>query len=118
MKPNTFFFISFIIMIFVAIIAVFFLNRFLFFIYGYNIDPTKGATVEAFQAYKAIYKTKVFLVVSGLVLSIILVFFARKLTLQSPHLIYNVVYATCWLSTSIFTIICIFFIILPTGPFF
>jgi hypothetical protein len=116
MKSNILFFISFILMILISIIVVFFLNRFLFFIYGYNVDPSIGPTAEAAQAYKAIYNSKVFIELVGLILSIVLLFFARKLTLQNPHLFYCVIYATCWLITIIFSILGIFFIILPKGP--
>jgi hypothetical protein len=103
-------------MILATVIAVFFLNKFLFYIHGYNIDLTKDASVEAFAAYKAIYKSKVVFVIAGLVLSVILLLFARKLTLVNPLFIYTVVYGICWLMAITFLIFCVFFIILPKGP--
>jgi hypothetical protein len=116
MKPNIFFIFSFILMVFVSFMVVFCLNKFLFFIHGYNVDTTKVASAEAFEAYKTIYKSKVLIIVACLILSIVLLLFARKLTLQNPHLIYKVVHGICWLITIIFLILCTLFIFLPKGP--
>jgi hypothetical protein len=51
MKPNIFFIFSFILMVFVSFTAIFFLNKFLFFIHGYNVDTTKGASAEVILPY-------------------------------------------------------------------
>jgi len=103
-------------MIFVTIVSVFFLNKFLFLIHGYHMDMTKSTSVEAFEAYKAVYKTKIFLIVASLVISIILLLFARKIALQNPLFINKVLYVFSWIMTIIFSILSGMFIILPKGP--
>jgi hypothetical protein len=116
MKPNILFVFSFITMVFVTIIVVFFLNKFLFLIYGYSMDLTKSASVKAFEAYRTIYKTKVVIIAASFFISIILLLFARKLTSQIPHFIYVGVYVICWIIAIIFSILCAFLMFFPTDP--
>jgi hypothetical protein len=116
MKLKVLFILSFTIMILVTVIAVFFLNKFLFLIHGYSMNLTESTSAQAFEAYKTIYKTKVLLIVVSLVISIILLVVARKSTLQNPIFSYKIIYGISWLMTIIFSILCALFIILPKGP--
>lgn len=97
MKLNIYFFISFLVMLALTIIVVFFLNKFLFFIHGFDMNSTNNTTVDTFKAYKTIYKSKVLIIISGLIISIILLVFARKLSLQNPYWEYQLAYGICWL---------------------
>lgn len=116
MKLNIYFFISFLVMLALTIIVVFFLNKFLFFIHGFDMNSTNNTTVDTFKAYKTIYKSKVLIIISGLIISIILLVFARKLSLQNPYWEYQLAYGICWVITIIFIILNIFLVFLPKGP--
>jgi hypothetical protein len=116
MKPNIFFICSFILNILVTIMAVFFLNKFLFFIYGYDINISRGNSAEAFEAYRNIYKSKVSVILASIIISFILLFFARKLSIQNPYLVYKIIYGICGLIAIVFIILYTIMIILPNGP--
>jgi hypothetical protein len=116
MKSSFFFIFSFILMLAISVMVVFFLNEFLFFIHGYTVDTSKTANVETFEAYKNIYKSKIVIIVVSLIMSIVLLLFARYQSLHNPFLIYKIIYAFCWIFVITFFVLCCLLVFLPKGP--
>ena len=115
MKFNILFAISFIIMIVLTIITVFFLNRFLFFIHGFTWEPKDSLTVEKFKAYKAIYPSKVVIIFGGFVASLALLIYSRKMLFHNPQQLYQLIYVACWIIFIVFLIFVVFFFVVPRG---
>lgn len=61
MKPSAICFSMIIFTIFLLIIVLFFRDRFLFFLMGYDYQMTKTASVESFKAHGAIQKWRLIL---------------------------------------------------------
>ena len=116
MKYKVLFFISFFMLLALAVLVLFFLNKFLFLIHGFDMNSTKNTTAETFKAYKTIYKSKLLVMVLGLILSIVSLLFARKISVQNPCWKYHFLYIICWLFTLIFTLLNVFLFVLPKGP--
>jgi hypothetical protein len=78
MKLTVFVYVSFIIMLILAVIALFFQNKFLFFLHGYDSSLIGDTKVESFIAYKNIYKSRLLLYVIGFLSSLVALFFSNK----------------------------------------
>jgi hypothetical protein len=103
-------------MIVFTVVVVFFLNRFLFFICGYSTQLLHDTvSVAAFEAYRAVYKVKIFMIFAGMISSVILLFFGHKFKARSPYWSAFIIYGICWLMAIIFLAICLFFFVFPTG---
>jgi hypothetical protein len=113
MKINRLFFISLFILMLATTTILFFRDRFLFFLHGYEKELLKITSVEAVKAHAQIYKSKILILVGGLILSIITLFFSRKLLSQNEYLIYEIIYGVCILIVIVFLINCFFLFFLP-----
>jgi|SRR5579863_1732843 len=115
-KLNVFVVLSFLVTILLTIIVVCFLNKFLLLVYGYRQDMIESMRPESFEAYRAIFKPKIFVVLASFLMSIILLVFARKLSVQNPRLIYFVIYGASWVILIIYLVILALFFIVPKRP--
>ncbi len=91
MKKSLIFVISFVGLFALTFVTLFFLNGFLFFIYGYHIDKN-NLTQESFKAYRTIYGTKVVFVVISILLNFLMIIIVRKHLTQTPILLYKSIY--------------------------
>lgn len=78
MKLTVFVYFSFIIAISLAVITLFYQNKILFIIHGYDSSLIGNTDVESFIAYKNIYKSRLLLYVIGFSSSLLAIFFSNK----------------------------------------
>ena len=116
LRTNMFFIISVAVMALLVVIVVFFLNKFLYVLHGYDTNSANTVDVRSFKVYKVIYRTKVIVVFIGFLLSIAELIYARRVLLQYPNFGYTILYGICWLIVAIFVLACLALIFLPKGP--
>jgi hypothetical protein len=113
MRLNIFFIVVAIISSVISFITILYLNKFLFFIHGYDSNLLKSTSVEAFDAYRSIYKARLIFLISAFILSTITFFWAKNLQNKSPFLIYKISMWVLGFLIILLTIALILFFILP-----
>src|SRR5579862_1491869 len=116
MRLIIFFVVSLVAMTLLAIITIFFLDKFLFYLHGYPAILTSSPTVESNAAYETIYKDKIVIIWGGLILGVGLILFARKVSAQNPNPIFTILFVIAWLIASFFAFCCVTWMKMPKGP--
>jgi len=81
-KPGIYYYLFFILMICLTGVIIFIPNRFLFFLYGFKLDPSE-TTVESIKAYKTIYPVKISMLFLGFLASVMLLIISRNNSVQN-----------------------------------
>jgi|HubBroStandDraft_6_1064221.scaffolds.fasta_scaffold468147_2 hypothetical protein len=114
-KPGFYYYLSFVLLICLTGILIFIPNKFLFFLYGYKVDPSSEATVESFKAYRTIYPVKISMIFLGFIASIILLISSRKNLLLNGYQGIWFMYLISWVISLIYLAMIIMFFIIPSG---
>lgn len=93
MKQGTILVLLFVLSVLFLVITMFYYNRFLFFLHGYDKDLLKSTEVEAFVAYKKIYHSKFILFIVSVVTSVVAFAVTHKyLKRDKGNVVYRVIY--------------------------
>jgi hypothetical protein len=114
-KSGIYYYLSFVLLICLTGVLIFIPKKFLFFLYGYKVNPSSEATLESFKAYKTIYTVKISMIFVGFVASVILLIISRKNSLQNGYLGIWFMYVISWVISLIYLAMTIMFFILPSG---
>ena len=117
MKANFWFIITFALSVLLTVIAVFFRDRGLFLLHGYELGLINTIKPEAFEAYKDIYQSKGILLFLGLIFSTIALFLQSRINLRIPNSLSLALRIVNWLVCIVFLVNCIFYVILPKRLF-
>lgn len=113
MRLNILFFSFFILSLALAMILIFYQNRVLFYLHGYDRGLINAYTAESFAAYKAVYKTKIVLLFVGFFLSLITWLLSLKVTVGQYPIIHKILQWGSFAIMVLFLVLICMFYILP-----
>jgi hypothetical protein len=96
-----------------AIVATYF-NKFLFWIYGYDLKLVNKSYVESFQAYRHIGNSKLYILILLLLLSVFTFMWTLKLQNKLRKWLYNCLFVILILIIFVSITLVIFHLIIPT----
>jgi hypothetical protein len=117
MKPSIIGWLLIIINILLLVILLFFRDKFLFFLLGYDFDLMKGTSVESFKAYSVIQRLRIALVVCTLISGVCCFIFCRNINNHSNGWYYSVGKVVGIINSILAAVILIMIMILPKRIF-
>lgn len=96
-----------------SIITIFFRDRFLFYLYGYDSSLLNNTTVEAFEAYKSIYNGKLFLILASISVTGVSALITRRHRLMSGNTYVRIIFLVEIAVALILLIILLMYFALP-----
>ncbi len=89
-------------------------NKFLFWVYGYDLKLVNNTSIESFQAYRHIGNSKLYILILLLLLSVFCYMWTLKLQNKLRKWIYNCLFVILILIIFVSITLVIFYFIIPT----